>query len=359
MTMPTGNCALTFFKPDAKEAMRRMAAFWEGELIDRPPIKAVLRKEGSAPPRGSDYRRRVEGDMDEIIEDVYQSAGSYDYLGESFPAFWHSQSSHEVALYLGAKLIWQDGGGDTNWCEPCVEDWSQVSGLSIDENNAYYRRMLDFLSRGSSRFNGRILCYMPDLHTNMDMLMSLRGDEGLCLDAVDCPEQVDRVLNEALRIYEQILLQSAQAGNMDRDGYWANIFCERPMAILSCDFSALIGSEMFKRWVLPALEYEASLLYKALYHWDGPMALRHFDDLMSIDKIRIFSYVPNPHETHTQYLSLYQRVQQRGKAIEFTGTPDEIRAAHRELDPAHVVYTTRVESMSEYVALENWLRKNT
>jgi len=45
--------------------------------------------------------------------------------------------------------------------------------------------------------------------------------------------------------------------------------------------------------------------------------------------------------------------------VEFNGTPEEIRVAHRELDPAKTIYRASVSSLEEFRGLERWLVDHT
>jgi hypothetical protein len=104
-------------------------------------------------------------------------------------------------------------------------------------------------------------------------------------------------------------------------------------AVLQNDFSYMISPNMFRRWVLPALEEEAQLIKHALYHWDGPGALVHFDSVFESEGLFVFGYVPESNERHTDHMDLFQRIQSRGKAVQVWGTTDEMKCLHRELRP--------------------------
>ena len=131
-------------------------------------------------------------------------------------------------------------------------------------------------------------------------------------------------------------------------------------ATLQCDFSCMISPEMFRRWVLPALEEEAEIVKHVVYHWDGPGALVHTDDLLASAGLHTMSYVPGTgHGGHIDHLDLLKRVQKGGKSVQVGGSPEQIKFMHRELKPEKVYYSTGVGSRAEAEELLDWFVKNT
>ena len=131
-------------------------------------------------------------------------------------------------------------------------------------------------------------------------------------------------------------------------------------ATLQCDFSCMMSPRMFRRWVLPALEEEAETVHRVCYHWDGPGAVVHTDDLVASRGLHTLSYVPGDNRgSHIDYLPLMKRVQAGGKAVQVWGTPEQIKLMHRELRPEKVVYCCGAASQSEAEELADWLVQHT
>ncbi|MCZ7545594.1 MAG: hypothetical protein M5R40_19655 [Anaerolineae bacterium] len=198
-----------------------------------------------------------------------------------------------------------------------------------------------------------------DFHTNMDLVAAARDPQRLCLDLHDCPEQVDQAMLDARRVFCEAWDMVRREGRMDERGYVGDGFSMEGMSELACDFSALISPEMFRRWVRPALEVEASVVRHAIFHWDGPRALVHFDEVMAMKGIHSVSYVPDPGERHIQYLDLFKCVQACGKAVHIWGEVEEIKLMHPELDPARVMYRPAVQTRAELDEFLAWLVRHT
>jgi hypothetical protein len=348
------------FKPDLAAAAQRWEAFYAGEIIDRPLVCVTAPREGLPRAKDSDYHERVYGDMDDIIERALVNAAATYYGGEAVPAFWLSFGPDEIAVFCGAELLWSPDSGNTNWSKPRPGELSQVLPVALQEEHPLWQRLLEFYRRAATRLAGKMLVSSLDLHTNMDLLAALRGPQQLCLDLVDCPETIDRAMRDARAVFPAVWNAIVAAGRMDELGHCHTFYSMEGAAVLQCDFSALIGPEMFRRWVLPALEEEAALVKHALYHWDGPGALVHADALIASKGLHTLSYVPGDgHGGHSRYLDLFRRVQAGGKAVQIWGSPDEVKLIHRELRPEKAFYCTWARSPAEADALLAWFVQHT
>ena len=348
------------FKPDMGDTILRWEAYWQGEILDRPLVWVTAPAEGfEVRQQTNGYRERVFGDIDEIIDKSLDSASRTVWGGESSPSFWPSFGPDEITVFCGTEFRWHEGSGDTNWAQPFVEDWAESLPLQIQEEHPLWLRMQELCRRAAEKLAGKMPVGSIDLHTNMDILMSARGSQKLCADLIDQPEMIDRAMTDARAIFPVVWHRLAKLAKMDERGYGCCGFSRDGSASLCCDFSCMISPAMFRRWVMPALEEEASIVKHAFYHWDGPRALVHGNDLLASEGLHTFSFVPDPGYKHSDCLPLLKRVQAAGKAVQFVGTVDEVKMAHRELRPDKAAYWTSVGKRSEIEALLEWFRRNT
>ena len=348
------------FKPDIEEIARRWNAFYAGEIIDRPLICVTAPREGFKREKGSDYHERVFGDMDDIIRRALINAEATYYGGESVPTFNLSFGPDEIAAFTGAELKWSKDSGNTNWSVPYVDNWEKAFPLKIQSDNPLWQRMLEFYRKAADQVDGKMLLCSLDLHTNMDLLAAIRGPQRLCIDLIEQPEMIDRAMKDSMDIFREVWYATAKAGRMDEFGYCHVNYSMEGAATLQCDFSCMISPEMNRRWVMPALEEEAEITKHIVYHWDGPGALVHTDDLVASKGLHTLSYVPGAGQgSHADYMDLFNRVQKGGKSVHFGGSPDQIKMAHKELKPEKVLYTTHVGSQKAVEELLDWFVKNT
>jgi hypothetical protein len=346
------------FKPDLEEAAKRWEAYYAGEMIDRPLVCVGSYYPDRKGRAGSTYRDLVYGDMDYVIDTAVLNGWAAWHGGDSIPGACFSFGPDEIAVYCGAELEFSEGSPNTNWSRPFVEDWEKVLPLRLHENHPLWQRQLEFYRRAAVKTAGKMLLGHIDLHTNMDILAPIRSPERLCMDLIDTPELIDRAMDDARAIFPKIWYPIVQAGRFEERNY------PYSLGILQCDFSCMVSPEMFRRWILPALEEEAAIVKHAYYHWDGPGALKHMDDICGSKGLHTLGYVPTcgpdteDRVMHIRCLDLLKECQRRGKSVQFCGKPDECRAAHKELDPRKVMYSTWTETPAEGEELLKWFVNN-
>jgi len=340
-------------KPDYKDAVRRYEAFWNGSMEDRPVVRiTVPNPDRSAPLYESNYYAKINDDEDELVQGLVGNAGRTLYFGEALPEVNLSFGCEEIAVYCGGALRFHENDRDTNWAQPFVMDWEDVFPIRINEGHPMWLRKLSLAEKCAKAMDGVMLFSPIDLLTNMDLLQGMRGSEGLCKDLLDRPETIDRALAYVMEIvgfiYDKLFMPYGlpSASGFDH---------------LQCDFSYMIGGPMFRRFVLPYLEREAEYFNnRVLYHWDGPGALTHTEDLLASKYLYLLGYVPGAGKgTHKDYIDLYKKVQARGKAVCVWGDPDEMKLIHRELSPEKTIYSTQTETAREAEELLKWFAANT
>ncbi len=351
-------------KPDFEDAARRWEAYLQGELLDRPLVCVTAPIAGKKTVPGSSYHDRVNGDMDQIIENMLINAEATYFGGEAMPATWLSFGCDEIAAFCGAELHFSPDSPDTCWSKPFVDDWEKVLPLRLQENNPLWQRMLKFYRKAADRLGGKMLLNHLDLHTNGDLLAPIRGPERLCMDMIEQPEVIDRAMADARTIFKKVWYDIAAAGRMDEFGYCGGLYSMEGAAVISCDFCCMIGRDMFRRWILPEYEAESAIVKHAFHHWDGPGALTHEADILACKGFHTIGYVPTVGHgvgriKHIECLDLLKRCQKAGKAVQAYGTPDEVKLMHRELDPAKVMYCTNTATPQEAEELLSWLVRNT
>jgi hypothetical protein len=355
--------ALSAFKSDAAQAARRWQAFYSGEIIDRPVVCVTSPRAGCKLPAPITYQEKVFGNLDEVVERGLARAEATFWGGEAFPSFYPSFGPDEIAVFTGANLHWSPHSTDTNWSVPFVEDWLQSLPLRLQVDHPLWQRQVELVRRAAQRFAGRVLIVLPDLHTNMDLLAAVRGPDRLCMDLVDRPELIDQAMQDARAVFRDLWSTLTAAGRMDEYGYCLEshaLYSPEGSATLQCDFSIMISPAMFRRWVLPALEEEAAIARRVVYHWDGPGALVHQRALLASPGLQTLSFVPGAgHGEPVDHLDLLEQLQAGGKAVHVWGTPDACKLMHRRLRPEKVFYCTSTETQEEAEALLDWFARYT
>jgi hypothetical protein len=349
------------YKPDFEEAKKYWRAFWAGEVIDRPCVYVTSHREDAraiaGPPGMNGFL-----DPDQILPVIDEILEQTIFHAEAVPFFLPNFGPDQFAAWLGAELHYEESSGSTSWSVPMIEDWD-ADGKDIDHpHGIWWEKALGYYRRAAKHADDKFLIGFPDYHSNMDALSALRGPQNLCMDLWDIPEAVDRAMARVRKAFAPTFEAVELAGNMPGRGYmsWLPYYSEGRFAVLQCDFACMVSPEHFRRWILPALEEESSYLDNAVYHYDGPDALVHLQDVLSIPGIHSIQWVPgsgNPPQI--EWMDLLKEIRKAGKGLVLGGPPDEVKQIHRELGPEGIFYITWVPSEKEAEDLLAWLRKNT
>jgi len=345
-------------KPDASEAQKRMCAYWEGEIIDRPCVSIRTAKEGMTPPWRS-LVCREDFDFARTIAEFEQWASAIFFGGESMPALMPNWGPDQWAGFLGANLLLVPEK-DTSWAQPFVRDWDSLPPLAIDPDNRWWRATLALTREAAAVCDGKFILSTIDTHSNLDCLAALRGPEKLCLDLLECPESVLRALEQVDALYEGVYDAIYQAGRMQEFGTtsWLDMWSPRRTQAVQCDFCCMISKAHFRRFALPYLEREISRLDHAVYHMDGPGQIRHLDDLLSLKRLHTIQWVPGAGQPSAPaWVPLLQRIQKAGKAVQVLVTIDEVPVVFPQLEPEKTFYWV-LDSPSQAQArqLLKWLQ---
>ena len=351
------------FKPDFEAAKARWLAFWEQSILDRPCCVITAPKEADKPrPPPPRYMAGAREDMATVARQVLEYAEGVWWGGEAMPYYSPSFGPDMFAAWLGADLQFDAEEYGTSWVVPCIEDWERDLPLRLDPANPWWSRMLEFCRTLAAAFAGKMLVAHLDLHSNMDALAALRGPEPLCFDLMDMPETIDRALRNVMDLYTEIYDALYEAGGMSAYGTtgWVPAYHPVKTNTIQCDFAALIGPEHFRRFVMPALEAEASHLGHTVYHYDGPECLVHLDDICSIPGLDCIQWTTGArNRPFADWLDLLKEIQAKGVSLWVPCTPESIKFFHRELMPERVFYVCYAPSQAAGEAVLTWLEQHT
>ena len=140
-------------KPDFDEAVQRIYAWYEQQVIDRPPVR-FSRHNAEYEATDSVWRPAWRGLRDKWLDEEYQverfmsQVSTTRYLGETFPVFWPNLGPHVFAALYGCPL---EFGDVTSWAMPILNDYGQT--VSLDWSHPYLAK-LESLTRSRPRAGG-------------------------------------------------------------------------------------------------------------------------------------------------------------------------------------------------------------
>ncbi|MCD6361690.1 MAG: hypothetical protein J7M38_12620, partial [Armatimonadetes bacterium] len=334
-----------------------------GEMLDRPPVVITCPAEGVEGAPRPNYRTQAFGDLDEVVAQVDAHVSGIYWGGDAMPQFSPSFGPDNFACFLGAELDWSDDEEiDTSWAVPYVERWEDALPLTLQEDGPWWTRMVQYMEKLSAAAEGKWLVSHIDMHSNMDALVSIRGATELCGDLYLHTDLVTEANNQVRALYPIMHDILHEAGGMDRCGTgagWIRAWCAGKCNTLQCDFAALIGPEHFRQFVMPALEEEAAHLEHCIYHWDGPTALVHLDDLMSIEGIECIQWVPGSGAApFIEWIDLLAEVQKRGKSVMVYCSVEQLPTFHKALRPDRLFYHVSAPDRETLQRTLEWVNAN-
>ena len=149
----------------------------------------------------------------------------------------------------------------------------------------------------------------------------MRGNEQLLVDLVERPAWVEQSLAKITQLYFRYydVLYDLMRDEVGGSHFW----CWAPgrMAKFQCDFSAMIGPEMFGRFMVPVLREMCERVSYCMFHWDGPGAIPHHDHLLSIESLDMIQWTPGAgaeSPEHPRWWPMHHKTLDAGKKLYLT-----------------------------------------
>jgi hypothetical protein len=238
---------------------------------------------------------------------------------------------------------------------------------SLDTGNFFFRKLLEMTDALIDAGTGRFIVGYTDLHGGGDAIAALRDPQELLIDTVDHPEAIrrlcDRITADFLNVYDLLHERLSCAGMPSTT--WCQATCKGKFHVPSNDFSCMISEDAFEELFLPGIIRECRHMDRCIYHLDGPRALRFLDRLLEIPGIHAIQWVPGAgHDYWADWIEVYQRIQEKGKALQILSIPaNDLPRLFEALHPegvwiSHVSgISNREEAEAALRLIAGWTRK--
>ena len=332
------------YKPDYDMTLKRFEAFWDREIVDRPPVTIAMPKPGKYAPRpGRSYATFEEQwlDIDERSEDMDYAMAHTDFLYDSLPIAWPNLGPEIFSAWCGCGYEY---GRTTTWSKPAIEDWDEdFEKTRLDMNHPLFQKMIEFTRKLIECGRGKFIVGLTDFHPGGDHVAALRDPQNL---AVDMLEDVDWVKKAIRRSYPEyyaaygVFYQMIHSAGMPSTS-WTPIIHDGTFYIPSNDFSCMISKEMYDEVFLPGIRQECAFYERSIYHLDGPGALRHLDSILEIPELDAVQWVFGAgNEGYHRWTGVYQRIQKAGKGIQMMCHISELDQIFETLRPEGVWFSS-------------------
>jgi len=348
-------------------------AWWNCEVLDKVPIWVAAPRDdpqsreilsGSA----IEVRREEAFDKEKVIGCAEKILRATFYGGVAFPCYWPNFGTDVFSAYLGAEIefspvflpayaaLHPKGGVPVSWARwnnPILKDYSDLSMIQIREDNFYWQKTKEFISCALERSQGNYFVGLTDIHPSIDSLAVLRGSpQQVCLDLVDDPEGVKRAMKLLWKAWHKVYEETYRITTEHQEGSstWINLWFPKKGYPVENDLSCLISTSMYQEFFLEELVSEINYLDYSIYHLDGPDALKHLDIILEIPCLNAVQWVPGARmaqEGVARWISVYRKIQDKGKAIIVYCKPDEVDFVLDSLAPEGLMIATQCSSEKE------------
>jgi hypothetical protein len=336
-------------KPDFEMALKRIYAWFEQAVIDRPPIRFTAHNADYAQARILEGRRWPDlksrwFDAEYQVDSYRASIEGEIFLGETFPVFWPNLGPEIYAAFFGAELIF---GEVTSYSVPIIQDWSGMETLCLDLNCEYFRKLEELTAIALDKANGWYLTGYTDLHGGVDIAAAWRDPQQFCIDLVTEPDKCRRLIELASRDFQKVydhfdaILKSRGQLSIT----WMGIPSQGKLHIPSCDFASMISPTLYREFCHSRLVEEVKPMSHNIYHLDGKGVARHLDLILSVPEINAIQWVQGMglDQPIMQWIPLLKRIRKAGKSLVIDLELDELEPFIEALRPEGILLCMSVD----------------
>jgi hypothetical protein len=332
---------------EIRRRLERHAAWHRCELTDGPLVLMTSPADNQAakqlaakhaPPEDAEGLRTWWTDPQTVVGRFAEQTELTNFYGDAWPSHFVDVGPDVGACCVGSRSTLRPA---TIWQEPLIENWSTMPPLVLHEDSFMWRACQAITQASVSAAAGRWVTTLTDIGGPMDTLACLRTAEKLCFDLIEHPAEVQQAQSALLKVWLQVyerlvpLVRARWGGTCGWNGLWHT----GRSYITQCDFSCLIRREMFREFVLPNLQEQAASLDVTVYHLDGPGAIRHLDDLLTIPNLRAVQWIPGDGQSYdvSAWLDLYRKILDGDRGIQMhCPRPEELDLIFDKLDPDRI-----------------------
>lgn len=341
-----------FSNPDWGMAARRLAAFWQKEIIDRPCLQVYTHKAAGSGGQDADDAdlpaERYWTDPLAFLRAHRRGSSCTAYLGEALPVLY--PNAEHVALAMGSELQYD---ANTIWIHKSPGGLADLDFSHVTPAHAAIRDMAGYFERLAAAARRECFIGFPHMGNAGDTLARMRGYGDFCIDLIDDPTRCFELEYQVLRIWKMTydLLHNIINTRMPGSAGWLPAWHPGRCALIEFDFCALISPALFKQYV-PLLTERACFAGHAIFHLDGPGALKHLDALLAMDEIGFIQWEPGAGcDNILDWIPLMQKIQAAGKGLYVSGGAHSVgtaKALLKELRSEGLMIPVRPESAAMF-----------
>lgn len=194
-------------KKDYNQCLERIEAWFQGEIVDRVPIRFHRHNaEYDVTSQSSHVSLKDKWlDAEFQVDDFIGSLKNTRFNAETFPVFCPNLGPNVYAAFHGGEQSFEE---TTSWYHEIVDDYeADLSKIKFSKENVYYKKILELMTVALDKCAGDYLVGYTDLHPGMDCALAWRGVNNLCMDLIIDPEHAQQLFNLStahfLEVYDE------------------------------------------------------------------------------------------------------------------------------------------------------------
>ncbi|MFQ3619931.1 MAG: hypothetical protein SNJ78_03190 [Spirochaetales bacterium] len=235
--------------------------FWEGKDLPYPLAAFRLAKDfffsrhfKAAEPLLKPGKRIIPQMLlvEEYLPDYLRMFQEVEQTGQD--AFWTAEPFTGIPwmeAILGCEIY---AGEESFTSKPWVQDFQQVDTLSLNRDNTWLKKYLEYTTKLCALSEGRFPVGMPIMRGPSDMVGALMGQTEMVYALEDDPQRMQSCLAKVTYIFLQVqrlqqsLIPSFHGGTAL--GFY-HVWCPGPSIWYQDDLSALLSPELYRTFLLP------------------------------------------------------------------------------------------------------------
>jgi hypothetical protein len=335
------------YKPNAKESIARLRAFWQKDLVDHPPVRIRFPMEGVSDEQWQqscedekthftywenliEQKRRIDDD-DMLVAPVYHG-----------PAF--------MGGVLGAPISF---GMGTSWNEHIFSDYDQIDTLRdivYNETNPWLNTMKRHVEYFSEQAHGRFPVGTNLFTGPADIMGALRGITELYMDIALNPEEVKKLAVICTEAFIQTtqycfdLIPSLEGGYCDYYSLWT----PGRSCMVDNDLSVGLSPEDYHNVLFP-FDCQAMESMETAWMHTHSAQIRLVPEFLKIPALKAIQVVNDwpAGPTVQEMLPMFKLIQQNHCLLLRKFSPEDLQMIHEELDPAGLYVDTQCDSLED------------
>ena len=353
-------------KPDYNQCVERIEAWFNGEILDRVPIRFHRHNAEYDVLHSSNHTSIKERwfDAEYQVDDYLRSIAGMRFNAETFPVYMPNLGPNVYAAFHGGDMTFED---TTSWYHEIIHNYeNDLSKIKFSKENLFYKKILELTEVALQKCNNKFIVGYTDLHPGLDCALAWRGTNNLCIDLIletdNAQKLFDLTTQHFLEVYDEYD-KILKAHDMP-SSTWMNIPVPNGrMHIPSADFSFMISPEDYEKYGLPILKEEVKTMSHNIFHVDGLGVAKHIDTILSVPEVRCIQWVQGMADDYPimQHLDFIRYVQSKNRGIIVDLSKEDLNEYMEKMSPKNTFLWIATESEEEEISImrkvEKWSKK--